>query len=310
MSHFKTFSFAALLMAAVVSCGKPEETPIPSNDDDATLTLSHASTTRMRGAEFTLTATGTTGAITWSSSNTAVATVDATTGVIKALTSGTSTITATAGTLTAECALTVEVSCATESNLTAGIGTASFISDKTWTVAGRIWSDDVTATGCQKTTYLGDPNSGAYRSDCRSNPGYGDLFSWCAIIRYQDVLCPDGWRIPTKEEFITLDKEFGFIGGYFEPDWAKVEATYLGADKWGAKLGGYCLDKETMGMPGGTLLSQDKTAAWWASDENTTGKGNGFCLYLSKGGDFPPTIDINYMSMFDQGQSLRCIKTL
>jgi uncharacterized protein YjdB len=156
------------------------------------LILSHAVTTRTRGTTFTLTATGTEDAITGPSSDETIATVDATTGVVSPLATGTATITATAGNFKGECTLNVESSCATESNLADGIGTASFISDKTWTVGNQVWSDNVTATECQKTTFLGNTVQGAFRSDCRSNPGHGDLFSWCAVIRYQDVLCPDG----------------------------------------------------------------------------------------------------------------------
>jgi uncharacterized protein (TIGR02145 family) len=280
----------------------------------------------MRGAEFKLNAAilpdGAKGDITWTSSNPDVATVDAATGVIKALTTGGSTITATVGTLTAECNLIVEMSCASDSSLgTDGIGTASFISDKTWTAGGLIWSDEVTATGCQKTTYVGEltngaPVPGSFRSDCRSNPGYGDLFSWCAVIRYQDVLCPDGWRLPAVSEFIALDKEFGFAGTYSEPEWPKVEATYLSADKWGAKLSGSCTDRESFGAPAGTLVSQGNVVGFWASSEHSG--GNGYLFYLSKGYPndnpayaTPPSLQPDsFSNVYDDGRSLRCVKTI
>jgi uncharacterized protein (TIGR02145 family) len=330
MTHFKTFSFAALLLVVAVSCGKPEDQPgQPENRPEnrpTSVVLSHSFTTRMKGAEFKLKAAllpdGAKGDITWTSSVPAVATVDATTGVIKALTSGVSKITATVGTLTAECTLTVEMSCTTDSSLgTDGIGTASFVSDKTWTAAGLVWSDEVTATGCQKTTYVGElsngvPVPGSFRSDCRSNPGYGDLFSWCAAIRYQDILCPEGWRLPTVSEFIALDIEMGFSGSFTEPDWSKVESTYLNADKWGAKLSGSCMDRESFGAPSGTLVSQGNSVGFWASSEHVG--GNGYLFYLSKGYPnenpaytIPPALQPDsFKNMYDDGHSLRCVKTI
>jgi len=96
------------------------------------------------------------------------------------------------------------------------LGVVSFYTDNEWTVEGngvfQIWSDAVTATDCQKETFsFGDDQNiilghHFYLADCRSNPGFpGDLFSWCAVVHFADVLCPYPWRVPTQQDFSDLN---------------------------------------------------------------------------------------------------------
>ena len=285
------------------------------------IVLSHTATTRSIGAEFTVKAllmpAATSEGITWTSSNPTVASVEG--GVFTALSSGTSTLTASAeGVESVTCVLSVESSCRGANNLSSGVGTASFKTATTWKVGEQEWSDIVLASACTaKTTFLGgNEKENKYNVDCRSNPGYGDLFSWCAVIKYQDVLCPDGWRVPTKNEFIALDKEFGFPGTFAETTRAKIDETYLNPTVWGGTLPGYCSDEEISMMgqtiPSGKLFGQNVSASYWAVDEYSG--GNGTCNYISTAEDdygTKPVVQADcYMSNYDQGQSLRCIKTI
>ena|GEM_PF-4155483 len=79
----------------------------------------------------------------------------------------------------------------------------------TRTVFGRnftqTWSYPVTASNCQKEAFDGGSRT-SLNADCRSNPsGFrGDFFSWCAVMRYAEVLCPYPWRVPTVEDFMRL----------------------------------------------------------------------------------------------------------
>ena len=91
------------------------------------------------------------------------------------------------------------------------LGVVSFKTHQTWIVGNQEWSDVVMATACQKETFNGgyDININA---DCRSTSDFGDLFSWCAVYRFKEQICPNDWRVPTKEDFINLDKFFGGNG--------------------------------------------------------------------------------------------------
>jgi len=108
-----------------------------------------------------------------------------------------------------------------------GLGTISFYTNQVWTIIGhgfkQIWSDAVTATACQKSAFDGGYwdsrefnaalSTSNFNADCRSNPNFpGDLFSWCAVIRFAEQLCPYPWRVPTQQDFIRLDMAMGGTG--------------------------------------------------------------------------------------------------
>jgi len=160
-------------------------------------------------------------AVTWMSTNPAVATVN--NGTVTAVGYGTATITVTTqdGGKTASCVVTVP-------NLAE---TVSFATNQTWTVGNQIWSDAVQMSYCSnKTTYEG------VGVDCRSNPGYkGDFFSWYAVDAYKDQLCPYPWRVPTRQDFIDLDIA---LGGEGKVSYSEVHVQrYL--NSWGAMYGGF-----------------------------------------------------------------------
>ncbi len=90
---------------------------------------------------------------------------------------------------------------------TVNLGTVGFTSNQTWIIGSQTWSAPVTTTYCNKTTYS-SPTSAPIAIDCRNNytAGYGHLFSWCMVVRYAAQLCPSPWRVPTIDDFCTLDK--------------------------------------------------------------------------------------------------------
>jgi uncharacterized protein (TIGR02145 family) len=77
-------------------------------------------------------------------------------------------------------------------------------------LGGKIWSGPVTASNCQKETFNGGRMVARERNlslnaDCRTNPRFeGSLFSWCAVVRFADELCPYPWRVPTEKDFEEL----------------------------------------------------------------------------------------------------------
>ncbi|MCL2028647.1 MAG: fibrobacter succinogenes major paralogous domain-containing protein [Bacteroidales bacterium] len=171
----------------------------------------------------------------------------------------------------------------------ASLGTVTFASATTWSVAGQTWSDAVQATACNKAPYAGG-SSGNYNADCRSNPSRkGDLFSWCAVRRFADQLCTGDWRVPTTTEFATLTNATNGANTI-----ALLTAA-SGARSWGGAYGGYCYGS-------GGLDAQGSQARYWSSTEyNAT---YGYFLYFFTGGFINPQNNLNK----DNGFSLRCVR--
>jgi uncharacterized protein (TIGR02145 family) len=164
---------------------------------------------------------------------------------------------------------------------------------KEWTISGngvtQIWSDAVTATACNKTTFDGG-SEGNYNADCRSNPDYpGDLFTWCAVVRFKDELCPAPWRVPTREDFIDLDKALGGQGKDGDGD---VE-LYIKA--WGGAWSGWS-------NASGNVSTHGRFAIYWSQTEISPTNGNKLHLYSSG--------QIYARSSFEKnaGFALRCVR--
>jgi len=195
------------------------------------VTLDRTTVTFAPGSTITLSATvlpenATNQTITWSSSNDAIATVE--NGVVTAVSSGTATITVATedGNRMAISLVTVlpmsncNLNTPNWGNVSLG---ASFATTQTWTVPGtdgrptQVWSDAVIANACaNRTDFDGgdfwDPDR--FNADCRNsienNYFSGHYFSWCAVMRFMNELCPpdQGWRVPTGEDFSILHANF------------------------------------------------------------------------------------------------------
>ncbi|MCL2683143.1 MAG: fibrobacter succinogenes major paralogous domain-containing protein [Bacteroidales bacterium] len=205
------------------------------------------------------------------------------------------------------------------------LGTVSFVSNKTWTITlpngSQTWSDAVQASNCSKKTTFNGGDSLYYHVDCRSNPRQkGDLFSWLAVSRFKDSLCPAPWRVPTKDDFILLDLALGGIGS-FSPE-TSHRSKYL--NRWGGTYGGFC---DSIGA----LHGQKSFACYWSQSEDKV-KDMGFASVFNVDGVnvrhwkftgwsyFDPryTVGTLYFSTSfispqnkapkNLGQSLRCIK--
>lgn len=176
------------------------------------------------------------------------------------------------------------------------LGEVYFATDQTWIIGNQEWSDAVVLANGNKEEFYGgsiDDELGFY-ADARSNPGYkGTLFSWCAVVRYQDQLCPDGWRVPTSDDFVALDIALGGTGANQNP------ASHL--DKyvtdWGGEYTGYC------GISG-MLLSQDFDAEYWSIPEGSEKEA----LYLG----YKRSRYVGPLSSFDKGLgfTLRCVRDI
>jgi len=171
----------------------------------------------------------------------------------------------------------------------------------------QVWSDHVMANACNKTTFNGGP-ANPFNADCRrshaidrSHPGYGDLFSWCAVMRFSEQLCPYPWRVPTRQDFINLDIALG--GGGTNMSNATLRDRYLNV--WGGVFGG-------RSNVDGQLVSQaippniGGTAFYWASTQATPTSTSAHSLSFSSGGgtNVSPQTARNKF----EGLALRCVR--
>jgi len=159
----------------------------------------------------------------------------------------------------------------------------------------QTWSGAVTATACQKTTFNGSASWMSYNADCRSNPSsHGDFFSWCAVIRFADQLCPYPWRVPTNRDFVILNILLGGTGlNRTDVSHQFVLNNYI--NRWGASFAG---QSDRLG----SYWGQDFSGSYWSKDERDSGEG--FRLYFDAGQMVYP----QGWSGKGHGLSLRCVR--
>ena len=214
-----------------------------------------------------------------------------------------------------------QIECIAETpNISTDIGTARFISAKTWSVGNQEWSDAVTATKCQKERFYGW-SSNQYNADCKKNPSYGDLFSWCAVKLFGNQLCPSPWRVPTVDDFIALDIALGGngegiaekeititedeISGYGRVPKTTTTKIILGDEyinSWGGAYGGSSNDSG--------VARQGSEAFYWSQSVGgfTRSGVAGRSLYLQRGGDFRYGVNPQKAEFPGYGFTLRCVR--
>ncbi|MDR0438176.1 MAG: fibrobacter succinogenes major paralogous domain-containing protein [Bacteroidales bacterium] len=177
------------------------------------------------------------------------------------------------------------------------LGKVDFKSKKTWKIGKQEWSDAVIAANCQKTTFLGG-SSGSFNADCRQNAegsDGGDLFSWCALTRFQRDICPRGWSVPTREDFMTLQKELEDIQKQMNN--RRNARPVTKQMFFGPAFEGYASNPE------GELISQGSFAHYWSSSE--FGPNHGYHLSFNISDDMFSQANSNKAFGF----TLRCVKT-
>jgi len=182
------------------------------------------------------------------------------------------------------------------------LGVVSFYTDSVWIIEGngirQEWSNAVTATACQKATFDGGL-AGNFNADCRTNPEFpGDLFSWCAVYRFGQQLCPYPWRVPTAQDFVNLDLAMGGDGTIRTSGLTETSVGSFVRDNflntWGGVFGGRC-------NPNGSLRGQAWNGSYWSSADSPEG---GVRFYFTSSGCVNP--NISYSKGF--GLLVRCVR--
>ena len=131
---------------------------------------------------------------------------------------------------------------------------------------------------------------------------YGRLYNWYSIID-QRKLCPTGWNIPTREDWITLTDNLGGL----ESAGGKMKIP--GFEFWNSPNTNATNESGFSGIPGGyRLFNSDfvnfgNFGRWWSSTQESQWRGWHLSLGYIYGN---ATIDV---SEFTIGASVRCVKT-
>jgi uncharacterized protein (TIGR02145 family) len=201
----------------------------------------------------------------------------------------TATITFTAGALSPTVTLTQQ-----EKAIPAPPHAASA---KQWTIQNadgsvrQTWSDHINIPGCNKEDFSsGEHPFTSPRADCRNNPNGYFLYSGAYVAQNAATLCPEGWRIPTKDDFdkviaICNISAYGFM--------------YNTADGgFGGTLGGYC--DHTGKLDG---LSPSKSGSYWSVTDDDDSGISAYYLSFSEGGS--KNLEAHYKIM---GFGVRCVR--
>jgi len=350
---FKFLSPVIAFSLVLVSCRNDNENDngnvVTPEIPVASVALSHTSATLVANAEegaLTLTATispadATDQTLVWTSSNPAVATVE--NGVVtltpEAEGGGVANITVTVGGQTASTGIAVvqtQRGCNTADPTwgTEGLGTITWgsmdntdIETGTTTIPGtderadQIWSAGVFAAACRdREEFEGGSEQGNVFASCRraNTEITGHFFSWCAIVRFADVLCPYPWRVPTTYDFSELDMNLGGTGNRRAGPGAaniidglnpvqQIAQWYLGATGTGAtpEIGGIWQGARFTGT---AVVPNANWSVYWSQSEGPNDQGIHFIL--NPGG--PPmqagVIDSGMLGAKFQGFVVRCVR--
>ncbi|MDR1342161.1 MAG: hypothetical protein LBK18_02770 [Prevotellaceae bacterium] len=167
-----------------------------------------------------------------------------------------------------------------------------------WTITSadgtvrQTWSDHINIPACNKTSFSGG-TAAAPQADCRNNPDGGYfLYSGVYVQENAATLCPNGWRVPTKDDFDKVIDMHGYKPTGF------LSSTADG--NWGGRLGGYSNSIGTIGSLPGTAYPG---GYYWSAEEDDD---SGISAYfLGFNGSSHANIEAQYKAM---GYGVRCVR--
>ncbi|MBR5255149.1 MAG: Ig domain-containing protein [Bacteroidales bacterium] len=249
MSIFKLPLITALFFGLIISCGKPESDPDKGKTNPqpqvvgvTSVSIDKTSLSLTEGESATLTATvkpdnATNKTVSWSSSNSSVATVDAA-GKVSAVAEGTATITAKAGEKSATCSVSVTKKAVAVESITLNKSSLELKAGETATLTATVKPDNAT----NKTVSWSSSNSSVATVDAAGKVSAvaegtatitakaGDKTATCTVTVKKNVV---------DVESITLDKtslelkegETATLIATVNPDNATNKAVTWSSDK-------------------------------------------------------------------------------
>ncbi len=144
-----------------------------------------------------------------------------------------------------------------------------------------------------------------YDNDKEQWSGYGALYNWYAVETGK--LCPDGWRVPSAEEWSGLIES---MGGIYEAG-AQMKSRSTEPDphpRWDIPNEGAADRFRFEALPGGWRVltggfhSVGNGAFWWSSTETDSAEAR----YVAAGSAGERVMHTREMKIY--GMSIRCIK--
>ena len=108
--------------------------------------------------------------------------------------------------------------------------------------------------------------------------------------------CPAPWRVPTKQDFVNLDRALGGTGNY--NDNAATLANRYRND-WGLRYGGWAVASD------GSIGYQGKHVKYWSQSEKDANRGYGLQVAIAHR---DLLLDPQGYSSKVLGFALRCVK--
>ena len=154
----------------------------------------------------------------------------------------------------------------------------------------------------RKAQENGEPAWSYYNNNPDNGDRYGKLYNWYAV-KDPRGLAPEGWKIPSDEEWSRLEDFLGDIS----VAGTKMKSTDFCADNEG-KSGNGTNESGFSGLPGGfrdyygSCYTIGKFGYWWSSTELSGTNAWGRFLTYDNG-----TVDRNYYFK-NYGLSVRCLR--
>jgi len=184
---------------------------------------------------------------------------------------------------------------------------ASFATTNTWTIVGtggrpaQTWSDAVIATACANRTTFDGGTTDNFNADCRNSVGNnnfgGHYFSWCAVMRFADQLCPAPWRVPTREEFEILHQNLGYTLAAPGTNNPIIANTYMGTAN--SANGGLWGGSRFTGWSGSIT---DPFSDYWSQSEFDAAAAHGLTFNATS------VISLQNATIKSSGFALRCVR--
>ena len=160
---------------------------------------------------------------------------------------------------------------------------------KTITIGTQTWM-------LENLAYKTDAGCWAYDNDPKNVPVFGYLYTYSAARR----ACPDGWHIPTAEEWKTLITSQGdnrFAGDKLKTaNWKKLESSPNNKSGFSAVAAGE-YDADAASFSG-----KEELTSWWSSTVENKYMYTVFVLHYDAS-------NVSVNTDFDtNGHSVRCVK--
>jgi uncharacterized protein (TIGR02145 family) len=159
---------------------------------------------------------------------------------------------------------------------------------------GNIWMvQDLRFGFCTGETFNNSRVAEGYAGHCRSNtqPGAGHLYDWTSVtsrVSAHTGICPEGWRVPTAEEYSTAD-------ALFREEYDCKSFTCWSAESlWAGVSTDFC-------MPTGIVQYHPGEIIHWTGSPYT--EQTAYCFVT-----LPAAASVNLFLGRSYGAAVRCIK--